>query len=349
MLHFINGNLFDRSHKVDAIINTVNCFGVMGKGIALEFKNRYPQNFDLYKQVCKNKELTPGKMLTVSNEDQSYPKYIINFPTKNHWRHPSKIEYIENGLTALIEDIKLYSIKSIAMPALGCGNGGLNWEEVKKVIIQALTPLEKVDFYIYEPTNIKSKKEKGKSNIRLTKQRKLLLLLINHLNSTQYKNTVTYLEVNYLAYIAQFSGAELKLQFELTGKGPLDFSVNKLMVLLASNDFIRTENNKENENLILINKKKFNSKNVLKDEELLVTYTKVIELINGFETKERLTALAITIWYFSKDEKLNKLFSNVQSWVNTHNKNISDSQIREAINRVETFTKPKSENLSFDI
>lgn len=346
MLHFIEGNIFERSNNVDAIINTVNCFGVMGKGVALEFKNRYPHNFDIYKQVCNKKELIPGKMLTVFNQDS--PKYIINFPTKNHWRYPSKIVYIENGLTALIEEIKKYSINSIAMPALGCGNGGLDWADVKKIIIERLSPLEKVDFYIYEPYSKKVREVKKEKNIRLTKQRKLLLLLINHFNSTHNNETVTFLEVNYLAYIAQFTGAELKLNYELTGKGPLDPSINKLMVVLASNDYIRTSHI-ENENFIVVNNNKFKHKSALKDENLSLTYTKVTELIKGFETRERIKALALTIWYFLKGEDFSIIFSNVKKWVKENNGVISDLQIREAINRVETFTKPQSENLTFDI
>lgn len=344
MLKFISGNIFDKSLMVDAIINTVNCVGVMGKGIALEFKNRYPSNFEIYKQTCESKNLTPGKMLTVKNDEHTSPKFIINFPTKKHWRRPSKIEYIESGLFALKEEIKKHSIRSIAMPALGCGNGGLKWEIVKNLITEELSNLDDVDFYIYEPSQ-----QKATTNIRLTKQRTLLILLLDYYNSSSYKQTVTFVEVNHLAYILQFLGTDLKLHFEDTDKGPFDSTLNKLLLLLANNEFLLTERD-EKENLIKINKKKFRQKNnSLKKEELSIVYKNVITLLKGFESKERLKTLTLALWFFSKGAKYEELFTLVKNWVTTHNHPISDSHIRDAVNRVTSFTTPKTENMKFDI
>lgn len=128
-------NIFDT--KMDAIINPVNCVGVMGKGLALEFKNKYPENFLKYKKVCDNNELTIGKCFTTFENG----KYIVNFPTKNHWKNKSEYSYIEEGMLALIRHINHYNIKSISIPKLGCGLGGLEWNKVKQIIVDNLQPL----------------------------------------------------------------------------------------------------------------------------------------------------------------------------------------------------------------
>ncbi|MEH2160663.1 MAG: macro domain-containing protein [Nostoc sp.] len=125
MFEYKQGNLLEE--KTEALVNTVNCVGVMGKGIALQFKQAYPENFRQYKQACRAGKVKPGQMFTVATGGLLNPKYIINFPTKRHWRNNSKIEDIQSGLVALVQQVQQLAITSIAMPALGCGNGGLNW------------------------------------------------------------------------------------------------------------------------------------------------------------------------------------------------------------------------------
>ncbi|MGO1788388.1 MAG: type II toxin-antitoxin system antitoxin DNA ADP-ribosyl glycohydrolase DarG [Sphingobacterium sp.] len=149
MIKFLKGDLLQSD--AEALVNTVNTVGVMGKGIALQFKNQYPYNYKLYKEACKKGELKVGEVLVVKDGDILCKKYIINFPTKEHWRSPSEISYIQQGLEALKESIKEYNIKSLAIPPLGCGNGGLDWNMVKPMIIGALGELE-IDIYVYEPT-----------------------------------------------------------------------------------------------------------------------------------------------------------------------------------------------------
>ena len=120
--------------QADAIINTVNCVGIMGKGIALQFKKAFPENYKAYAKACKNNEVKIGKMFVYQTgflDSNIHSKYIINFPTKEHWRGNSKIEYIEEGLDDLYNVIQNLNIKTLAMPPLGCGNGGLNWSDVK--------------------------------------------------------------------------------------------------------------------------------------------------------------------------------------------------------------------------
>jgi len=115
----------------DAIVNTVNCVGVMGKGIALQFKQRWPKNFKEYEAAAKRKEIKPGTMLIYDLGEWEKPRYIVNFPTKVHWRGDSELEYVEEGLRDLVKQVNRLGIKSISLPPLGCGNGGLRWEDVR--------------------------------------------------------------------------------------------------------------------------------------------------------------------------------------------------------------------------
>ena len=153
-IKYVSGDLL--TYPAEAIINTVNCVGVMGKGIALQFKQKYPENFRNYAKECKAGNVTTGKMLVYDCGMLSEnPRYIINFPTKQHWRNNSKIEYITSGLDDLVNVIEKYQIKSIAIPQLGCGNGGLIWEEVEDIIIDRLSHLN-IEVFIFAPEDRKS-------------------------------------------------------------------------------------------------------------------------------------------------------------------------------------------------
>lgn len=149
MIETATGNLLEA--PVEALVNAVNTVGVMGKGIALQFKKAFPENFKVYEKACKNGQLKLGEMLVVPVPQLTGTKYIINFPTKAHWRADSKIESIETGLPALIAEVKTRGIRSIAVPALGCGNGGLEWSQVKPLIVAAFSELPEVHVYLYEP------------------------------------------------------------------------------------------------------------------------------------------------------------------------------------------------------
>src|SRR5882757_898520 len=137
--------------ETDAIVNTVNCVGIMGKGIALQFKQRWPQNFKAYEAACKRKEIKPGKMFIYDFGEWGKPRFIINFPTKMHWRGDSKIEYIEQGLHDLVLQAKRLGIKSIALPPLGCGNGGLDWDAVRGLVFDAFKDHPQIQVDLFEP------------------------------------------------------------------------------------------------------------------------------------------------------------------------------------------------------
>ncbi len=143
------GSLFESD--AEAWVNTVNTEGVMGKGLAYEFKKRFPENHRFYEQACKAGEVQIGKML-VFPTGQLQPQYIINFPTKQRWRAKSKLEYIQAGLQDLAHVVKQYGIRSIAIPPLGCGQGGLRWEDVKSLIEQTFANMPEVEVDLYEPS-----------------------------------------------------------------------------------------------------------------------------------------------------------------------------------------------------
>jgi O-acetyl-ADP-ribose deacetylase (regulator of RNase III) len=152
MIQFVQGNLFDS--QAEALVNAVNTVGVMGRGVALEFKNRFPENYRAYRATCKSEELIVGKMFTfeLNRETQlEQPRWIINFPTKQHWRNPSKLEFVRDGLEDFVCVIEANNIRSVALPALGCGTGGLEWKTVRLLLEASLEPLDHVAFEIFEP------------------------------------------------------------------------------------------------------------------------------------------------------------------------------------------------------
>lgn len=148
MITFKQGDLF--SEDVEALVNPVNCVGVAGKGLALQFRLLYPHNNVAYKRACVRGQVQPGSVLVVPFKLMSNPRYIVNFPTKKHWKNPSRIEYIADGLHSLVEAIHKYNIRSIAIPPLGCGLGGLNWMDVRPLIESALSPLEDLTAVVLE-------------------------------------------------------------------------------------------------------------------------------------------------------------------------------------------------------
>lgn len=137
------------SSKVDALVNPVNAVGVMGKGLALHFKQMFPDCYVAYRNAVAAGEVKVGRMHVVHRS--GVPRIIFNFPTKDHWRRPSRIEYVRDGLSDLVAQVRITKIKSIAVPALGCGNGGLDWDLVRPLIVEALGPLGDVKTMLFCP------------------------------------------------------------------------------------------------------------------------------------------------------------------------------------------------------
>lgn len=176
MIHYTQGNLLEA--QVDALVNTVNTVGVMGKGIALMFKERFPKNMAAYEQACKAKTVTTGKMFVTHTGELMGPKWIVNFPTKQHWRAKSKLEWIQSGLLDLRRFIVDEKVRSIAIPPLGAGNGGLDWLEVKPCIESALSDLDDVDIWVYEPTAKYQNVAKANGVKKLTPARAMVAELV---------------------------------------------------------------------------------------------------------------------------------------------------------------------------
>ena len=214
MIRFSIGNMFDV--HVDAIVNTVNLVGVMGKGVALQFKDRFKNNYTLYKQACNNGTIGIGHSLVVREMWQGRSIWIINFPTKEHWRNPSEYHYIEQGLDNLIDIIHNYAIKSIAIPPLGAGNGGLDWSRVKDMIVSKLSSLD-CDIVVFEPGHEAISAEK---KVTLTQARALLVYMLDRVQ--REGNEATAFSAVKSVYFLQKFGAEkiFNMKFEKYIYGP---------------------------------------------------------------------------------------------------------------------------------
>jgi O-acetyl-ADP-ribose deacetylase (regulator of RNase III) len=211
MIKYITGDILESNAQ--ALVNTVNTVGVMGKGIALQFKKAFPNNFKAYKEACKREEIAVGKLyVTLDKNIKAGEKIIINFPTKKDWKNPSEYSYIESGLDNLLKVIQTYQIKSIAIPPLGAGNGGLAWEKVKKIIEQKLGHLD-IDIFVYEPTS-EIKEHLKKERVRLTDARALLLYMLYDLvKNGEY---VSEFSSEKICYFLQKFGAKKYFKLEFT-------------------------------------------------------------------------------------------------------------------------------------
>ncbi len=227
-MKYITGNLL--AAPTQALVNTVNTVGVMGKGIALQFKERFKENFKTYERACKAGEVKIGKMLVVRENTIEGEKIIINFPTKTEWFKKSQYSYIEEGLKDLVRVIKEYKISSIAIPPLGCGNGGLKWEKVKEMMDVHLSVLNDVDIMVYEPNEaVKAilQKEETKKDAKLTPARAMLLAAL--FKYERFGEVASVFAANKLAYFLQESGENLKLEFKQYAYGPYAQAMDKVL------------------------------------------------------------------------------------------------------------------------
>ncbi|MBL7648020.1 MAG: macro domain-containing protein [Candidatus Hydrogenedentes bacterium] len=231
MIELTSGDML--RDESEALVNTVNCVGVMGRGIALQFKNAWPENFKAYASACKRKEVQPGRMFVFETGQLTPPRYIINFPTKRHWRGKSRMEDIDHGLAALAAFIEERKIRSIALPPLGSGLGGLEWVEVKPRIEAALGALPDVTVRIYEPKGAPASDTMHHSREvpRMTAGRAALVELIDRYFRGLLDPFVTLLEVHKLMYFMQEAGEPLRLNYEKAVYGP--YAANLRHVLHA--------------------------------------------------------------------------------------------------------------------
>ena len=205
MIEYKKGDIL--AEDAEVLVNTVNCVGSMGRGIALQFKQAWPDNFRAYAAACRRHEVRPGRMFVYETGLLTHPRYIINFPTKRHWRGKSRIEDIEAGLDALVAEIRRRAIRSIAIPPLGAGLGGLNWDEVRPRIESAMRGLADVRIVVFEPNGAAAPERHKTGKVpAMTAGRSALIGLMERYLAGLLDPFVSLLEVHKLMYFMQEAG-----------------------------------------------------------------------------------------------------------------------------------------------
>lgn len=334
MIEYRNGNLLEDSSE--ALINTVNTVGLMGKGIALQFKQAFPDVFREYQRACKNDEVQVGKMHVVPTNSLVGTKYVINFPTKKHWKENSKMNYITEGLSDLKNVIEELGIQSIALPPLGCGNGGLNWGVVKPQIEETFRE-SSVKVHVYEPSgspkpdNMKI----GTKMPRMTEARALLLASLHNYMGPGYR--LSLLEIQKIAYFLQEAGEPLKLNFVKNKYGPYAENLNFVLQRLEGH-FIRGYGDRNSHSdIYLINSAGSKAHEYLNNtDEKHKRLEKVNDIIEGFENPYGMELLATVHWIQKNVQPTNddELVGEVQNWNERKKKLFSPKHIIKASNHL---------------
>jgi O-acetyl-ADP-ribose deacetylase (regulator of RNase III) len=336
MIEFKTGDILRA--EVEALVNTVNCVGIMGRGIALQFKNAFPDNFKAYAAACLREEVQPGKMF-VFETGQLSPKYIINFPTKRHWKGKSRIEDIDSGLKALVEEIRHRKIHSIAIPPLGSGLGGLDWADVRPRIEAALSDLNNLKVVVYEP-NSAPVATKSREVPNMTPGRAALVSLMHRYLGGLMDPFVTLLEVHKLMYFMQEAGEPLKLKYEKAAYGP--YAENLRHVLHAVEGHLVSGyadgGDAPDKQLELVPGAVNDAERFLKDkQETVVRFDRVGKLVEGFETPFGLELLATVHWVATQEQATNveETVAKVYAW-GDRKKRFSPRQIGIAFEALRT-------------
>ncbi|TCL76889.1 O-acetyl-ADP-ribose deacetylase (regulator of RNase III) [Hydrogenispora ethanolica] len=309
------GNLL--RENVEALVNTVNCVGVMGKGIALQFKQAYPENFSAYKKACARHEVKTGRMFVFATGALFGVKYIINFPTKDHWKERSRIEYIEEGLSDLQRVVRENGICSIAVPPLGCGNGGLDWERVKPLILRSFAELSDIRLILYEPVGAPKPDMLPirTTEPKMTPGRAALLGLLRQYEIPGYD--LTLLEIQKLMFFLQEMGEPLRLNYVKQKYGPYANNLNHVLQALDGH-YITGYGDRSRQASIRVIPERFGETDVFlrQHPETEQRFEKVKNLISGYETPYGLELLATVYWVVHK-EKIrdeSEIIKSIQSW-----------------------------------
>jgi len=233
MIEVTKGNLLEA--PVEALVNTINTAGIMGKGIALQFKQAYPEMFRAYEKACRAGEVRLGKVHIFDLGGLvGGPRWIINFPTKNHWRARSQLSDIEAGLHDLVVTIRRLGIRSIAIPPLGCGNGGLDWDDVHPRIETALAALPEVKVLLYAPGGapVASAMLNQTERPKMTMGQAALIALMDRYLKGLLDPFVSLLEIHKLLYFLQEAGQPLRLKYEAKGFGPYATNLRQVLIRL---------------------------------------------------------------------------------------------------------------------
>jgi len=342
MIKYTKGNLLNA--KTEALVNTVNTVGVMGKGVALQFKERYKENYRVYKKKSDAKELKVGDVLVVKDHDLSGAKLIFNFPTKQHWRGNSKIEYIESGLEDLKRKIIEYGVKSIALPPLGCGNGGLDWNVVRALIEKKLNDLP-VEILVFEPNaSIKAQleSETRKPEVKkLTPGRAMLLYLLFLYEEKGEPGSVFV--ANKLAYFLQRSGENMRLSFQAHLYGPYSAQVQHVLYSLNGKYLSGLEQNQIGPfEPLELNYEKLEEVKTYISSELDASQrsrlSSVMKLIMGFESTFSLELLATVDYLLAEKGSKTKeeVLDEIAKWSERKTKVFKSHFIDTAMNRLKS-------------
>jgi len=310
----------------EALVNTVNTVGVMGKGIALMFKERFPKNMAAYARACKAKEVVTGKMFITETGELMGPKWVVNFPTKRHWRHPSKMEWIVEGLDDLKAFIVDHHVKSIAIPPLGSGNGGLDWDLVKQEVAARLGDLTDVDILVFEPTSKYQNVAKKTGLQKLTAPRALIAELVRRYWVLGMECSL--LEIQKLAWFLErvIEGQQVKntldLRFEANNYGPY---ANRLHHLIDNLDgsYLKSEKRISDSSPLDViwfdESKRDRVQAFLKSDakDYLPALEKTSEIIDGFESPFGMELLATVDWLLTREgvePDVDAVLEGIQHW-----------------------------------
>lgn len=321
MIREEHGNLLRAD--VDALVNTVNTVGVMGKGIALQFKRAYPQMFDAYERAAKSGLVRVGEMFVWETGMLEGPRFIINFPTKRHWRSPSQLPDIDAGLHDLVDVIVKNSIRSIAVPPLGCGNGGLDWREVAPLIWRSLGPIaDTVDVLVYPPEGAPPAADmiNRTARPRMTSARAAVLKILRAYENSSMGGA-TPLEVQKLVYFLQLSGANLRLEFAKGSYGPYADNLRKTLREIEGH-FVTgfgdgSARALEAEPLYVLPEAVAEADELLADDSTTTARVdRVIALTEGFSSMYGLELLATVHWAAAQGDSLDpeEITRLVQGW-----------------------------------
>lgn len=317
MIEIVEGNLLDAD--VEALVNTVNTVGVAGKGIALQFRLAYPENFKAYTAAAKAGEVLPGRMFVTSTNQITGPRYIVNFPTKRHWKAKSRLEDIEAGLADLDEVIRSYDIRSIAVPPLGCGYGGLSWQVVRP-LIQAKLDGASATVLLYSPSGAPSAEKLAVNTPRprMTRGRAALILLLRQYSESDLFR-LSLLEIQKLAYFMQESGEPLRLRYTKAKYGPYADNLNQVLIAMEGH-FTRGLGDRSAEpRLGLLSGAVEEATDYLSQfPDTLARTNRVARLVRGWETPYGLELLATTHWAMKRgigqDDNRADLYDFVANW-----------------------------------
>ena len=337
MFKYKTGNIL--SEDSDALVNTVNCVGVMGRGVALQFKRAFPDNFEAYAVACKNGEVRPGHMFVYRLDQITNPKYIINFPTKRHWKGKSRISDIDDGLKDLQRIIKKMNIKSIAIPPLGSGLGGLDWNDVKKRIEDSLSNFSSLKVVIYYPDHVTSSSKIVEKKLApsMNVGRAALVRLVHRYASRSVDPFVTLPEIHKLIYFMKVCGEPSlsRIVLEKGEYGPFAGNFNKTLREIEGYFIAEHNSNKINigRELSLVPGAIEDARKLLKGKlDTHRNIRKVERLIDGFETATGLELLSTVHWIIERESPKSRddVVSKVYGW-NEGKKKFSSRQIMLAI------------------